>query len=207
MKHVLGRTLAMVAIVFAAVTTATARVEIDSGGAAGASQTEARREALATRGSALRAERAVDRQLRELVAALARFADVDGARAAGYTEADGCRSGRFGAQGLHFANAALVERLALEVGTPQMLMYEPFADGTMRLVGVEYRLPYAAWHDAGHSAPPSLYGKVFRLDASAFEYPWYRLHVWIRFNPTGVFADWNPLVVCGAGAVSATPSS
>ena len=53
--------------------------------------------------------------------------------------------------GIHFVNIGLVDG-ELDVNNPEALIYEP-RDGAMRLVGVEYIVPVAAWHQT-HPQPP-----------------------------------------------------
>jgi hypothetical protein len=149
-----------------------------------------------------RGSEVVARDLAKLHAAVAAFADVDQAVAAGYGPSSECMSGEDGAQGIHYANDALFEP-TVTLETPQLLMYEPLADGSLRFVGVEYLVFQQAWHDAGHVARPALLGRVFDLNETLLDEPFYLLHVWVRqFNPSGTFANWNPLVDCGHAAAA-----
>lgn len=137
-----------------------------------------------------------------LRAAVADFADVDQAVSAGYGPSSECMSGEEGAQGIHYANEALFEP-AVAVEAPQLLMYEPLADGSLRFLGVEYLVFQKAWHDAGHVERPTLFGQVFDLNETLLDEPFYLLHVWLgQHNPSGVFANWNPLVDCGHAAAA-----
>lgn len=56
-----------------------------------------------------------------------------------------------------------------------------------------------AWH-ASHEAPPVLMGQLFNYVGSPNRYgipAFYELHVWAwKNNPSGMFADWNPMVSC-----------
>jgi hypothetical protein len=141
-------------------------------------------------------EVAVARDLTALHGAVAAFVDVDEAIAAGYGPASACMSGDLGAQGIHFGKDALFEP-AVVLETPQLLMYEPQADGSLRFLGVEYLVFQQAWHDAGHTERPTLFGQVFDLNETLLDEPFYLLHVWMgQFNPSGLFANWNPLVAC-----------
>lgn len=68
-------------------------------------------------------------------------------------------------------------------------MYEPQTGGHMKLVGMEYIVPLAAWQG---TTPPVLLGQQFTQHATL---PIYKLHIWLwRNNPQGTFADWNPKV-------------
>jgi hypothetical protein len=89
---------------------------------------------------------------------------------------------------------------------PAVLLYEPQADGSMQLTGVENLVFEKAWKAAGHDAPPSFHGVPFdhmvddpatKIDEAHGFMPHYDRHVWvIRDNPNGVFAQYNPNVTC-----------
>jgi hypothetical protein len=88
---------------------------------------------------------------------------------------------------------------------PSVLIYEPQADGSLRLVAVENLVFAAAWHAAGNTEP-SFHGVKWESmrddpntaidEAHMFE-PHYDRHVWLyRRNPNGMFAQFNPAVTC-----------
>ena len=90
--------------------------------------------------------------------------------------------------------------------TPGVLIYEPQADGSLRLVAVENLVFERAWRDAGHTEPPQYAGNAYYHmvdnpatdadEAHGFE-PHYELHAWLyRENPNGTFAQFNPRVTC-----------
>lgn len=90
--------------------------------------------------------------------------------------------------------------------TPGVLIYEPQADGSLRLVAVENLVFEKAWRAAGHTQPPQFAGQVYYHmidnpltaadEAHGFE-PHYELHAWLyRDNPTGTFAQFNPRATC-----------
>ena len=89
---------------------------------------------------------------------------------------------------------------------PAVLLYEPQADGTLALIGVENLVFKAAWAAAGNTEPPNFFGVPFNLmeDDPATELdeahnfaPHYDRHVWVhRENPNGVFTPFNPAVTC-----------
>jgi hypothetical protein len=136
-------------------------------------------------------------QLQQLRAVAAALEDVNIAKTAGYEQFGECMSGPQGAQGIHFTNGNLIADPALNPLRPEVLMYEPRRDGTLRLIGVEFLVFQAAWHDAGHRAPPVLLGREFTLNTTLLDEPFYALHVWVwQHNPLGLFANWNPLVTC-----------
>lgn len=96
-----------------------------------------------------------------------------------------------GGQGFHYGNEELIDG-EVELTEPELLLYEPHGGGSLRLVGVEYIVPIAAWMGA---SPPMLFEREFHQDD---ELGLFVLHVWAwRHNPSGLFADWNPKVSCG----------
>ena len=161
---------------------------------------QAERDALFTEIAKVQAEVMVEHDLSVLHGAVAAFADVEEATAAGYAPSSDCMAGSLGAQGIHYAMDSLFEP-SVVLETPQLLMYEPRADGSLRFIGVEYLVFQQAWHDAGHAGRPALLGQTFGLNETLLDEPFYLLHVWIgQFNPSGLFANWNPLVECGHAA-------
>jgi hypothetical protein len=167
------------------------------GGGDGVGQSQAERDVFMDEVLAAQAEVTLARDLAVLYDAVAAFADVEVATAAGYGPASDCMAGDLGAMGIHYAKDALFEPSAV-LTTPQLLMYEPQADGSLRFLGVEYLVFQQAWHDAGHVGRPKLLGQTFGLNETLLDEPFYLLHVWVgQFNPAGLFADWNPLVACG----------
>lgn len=128
---------------------------------------------------------------------LTAFEDAADAVAAGYEPFGGCMSGPQGAQGQHYRNVAAIMDPALDPMMPELLMYEPREDGTLRLIGAEYIVFQQAWHDAGTAAAPALLGREFSLNTTLLDEPFYALHLWVwQYNPSGLFANWNPLVTC-----------
>ena len=127
-------------------------------------------------------------------AATAHFADLQVAIAAGYEVQypAGCADlpDGSGAQGFHFLNPTLVDRKT-ELLKPELVMYEPQADGSMVLVGVDYVIPFDQWKG---KQPPVLLGREFMRNEPLGVWA---LHIWTeRENPDGVFAPWNPAVSC-----------
>ena len=158
--------------------------------------------------------------------ATAQFRDVNVATSspAKYHLFPGCFSGpQAGAMGVHFVSDALIGDGTVNIQTPEALVYEPQADGSLRLVGVEYIVTVADWLAHGGVGTPELkvnkddpneIGQTFQLvdgipavkdpsDTAAHTAnrfglpPFYELHVWAwQNNPQGTFADWNTLVSC-----------
>jgi hypothetical protein len=119
------------------------------------------------------------------------YTDFARAQADGYTERlTECMSDPSGGMGYHYGKAAFIDGTA-RLLEPEVLMYEPQPDGSLRLVGIEYVVPQSAAPN-----PPSLFGLTFHRN-DAFQL--WVLHVWLyRDNPSGMFSDWNPTVSCGA---------
>lgn len=131
-----------------------------------------------------------------------RFKDVKEAKRAGYLLQFGCVSGGdFGAMGMHFVNGSLVNSGVIDAAHPQIVIYEPTADGGLRLIGADYLVLADTWN-ATHNSPPELMGQLFHLfDApNRFGLPaFYTLHVWAwKENPNGAFVNWHPDVSCEA---------
>lgn len=139
-------------------------------------------------------------------AGTARYHDISVAKADGYrplTDANGVAcidNPGVGAMGVHYVKGSLVADPAEHASTPEAVIYEPDANGQMRLVAVEYVVLQSAWANAGNLSPPSLFGQTFELVSSPNRYglpPFYELHAWIwKNNPSGMFSDWNPTVSC-----------
>jgi hypothetical protein len=130
----------------------------------------------------------------------ARFKDVGMAEAEDYHLAFGCVSGPdAGAMGMHFVNMRLVQDGELDATHPEIVIYEPQPNGSLRLVGADYLVLADAWH-AKHQSPPELMGQLFHYFESPnrFGLPaFYTLHVWAwKDNPTGTFVNWHANVSC-----------
>ena len=135
--------------------------------------------------------------------ATARYQDVLLAQRDGYALGFGCVSGSGGegAMGMHFINSTLVGDAEVRVDRPEIILYEPSADGSLRITGADYLVDAATW-DAAHAGPPQLEGQLFHYFESPNRFglkPFYTLHVWAwKDNPNGAFANWNPAVSCDA---------
>jgi hypothetical protein len=120
-----------------------------------------------------------------------RFKDVAVAMKEGYAPIP-CASGiEGGAMGVHYVNGDLIKDEKVEIGKPEAVMYEPGADGKMKLVAVEYITT---------KGPANLGGQLFSFTNAPNRYglpAFYELHVWAwKDNPKGAFADMNPKVSC-----------
>ncbi len=165
--------------------------------------------------------------LEQVRAQTERFQDVNVALAEGYIRDPGniCdtaemmgRPAALGAMGIHYFRPDMLGITAppnprvdgtgthTDFNRPAILIYEPQADGSVRLVAVENLVFARAWHAAGNSAPPSFQGVPWdsmsddpatRIDEAHNFEPHYDRHVWLyRDNPNGMFAQFNPNVSC-----------
>lgn len=111
-----------------------------------------------------------------------------------------CIDNPAGGMGIHFVNGARVGDPSVAASEPEAVLYEPTADGGLRLVAVEYVVTKQAWEGAGNTGVPQLFGQAFELVAAGNRYglpDFYELHAWIwKHNPAGLNEDWNPRVTC-----------
>ena len=131
-----------------------------------------------------------------------RFKDVAVAKAEGYALQFGCVSGSdSGAMGMHYVNGDLVNSGVIDATRPQIVIYEPMPNGTLKLIGADYLVIADQWNST-HSDPPQLMGQLFHLfeAPNRFKLPaFYTLHVWAwKENPTGAFVNWHQNVSCQA---------
>jgi hypothetical protein len=156
-----------------------------------------------------------------------RFKDINVALKEGYVRdpMDMCIGAPFegqprqlGNMGIHFFRPDLLQLTATtprvtgngthtDFLTPGVLIYEPQANGQLRLVAVENLVFADAWQAAGNTQPPEFEGyQYYRMidnpvttdidEAHGFM-PHYELHMWLyRDNPNGMFAPFNPDVTC-----------
>lgn len=164
-------------------------------------------------------------QVEAVRAATERFQDVNVALAEGYipdpsghcvTAAAEGLPAEWGGMGIHYLHPELLMIMASDprvdgksVHTdflnPSILLYEPQADGSLELVGVENLVFEAAWQEAGNAEPPIFAGRKWDYmaddpntpgdEAHGFV-PHYDQHVWFRENPSGALMPFNPSVTC-----------
>jgi hypothetical protein len=133
--------------------------------------------------------------LEKLRAATKPFQQLDSAVAAGFPrEVPQCLvHEHHGAMGYHHVNRANFTT-NLTVERPQILLYERLANGTYKLNGVEFIVPYSIW--PRDSVPPVILSQQMKHEDNLKI--WYT-HVWAWTNNTdGIFADFNPSVTCPA---------
>jgi hypothetical protein len=141
------------------------------------------------------ANASVASQLAAVRALTARFHDAEEGKAAGwFVDLSGCVAvPGLGGMGHHFGNPTYLEDGLVDPLKPEVLLYEPRKDGSLRLVGVEY-IAFAP----EDGPAPMLFGEHFHWNAAR---QFWALHVWLwRNNPNGMFADWNPRVSCDFAA-------
>ena len=144
-------------------------------------------------------------ELGHLRAVTARYQRIEAADSAGYSaQLTGCMvDPKLGGMGFHFGKLSTIDDTADPL-EPEVLLYEPQENGRMRLVAVEYIIPFSV---RPRTEPaPRLFGQDFiPNDAEGFKL--WGLHAWVwRNNPAGMFADWNPLVNCDAVPAAARMS-
>jgi len=138
--------------------------------------------------------------------ATAPFHDLEAAKEAGYVATVADRAGieciahpTDGAMGVHMLNPALLfDEGVIEASQPELLVYEPRNDGTLKLVALEYLVLAGDWQGA---SKPALFGQVFDTIEPGNRYGLplaYALHAWIwKPNPSGILKPYNPRVNCG----------
>lgn len=155
---------------------------------------------------AIPAASAQHNELADVRAATARFHNVDVAIAEGYelgyVNGDGVRiitgciaNPELGAMGYHYFNKELIDDNVVTPLHPEGLVYEARPNGKLSLVAVEWVVPGAGSNPPGVSEPPTVLGMEMHILVPAVG--WYIQHAWVwKHNPSGMFSDWNPNVVC-----------
>ena len=134
----------------------------------------------------------VNKDLAALQKVTAKFHSFEGAKAAGWSEPiTGCMTDPMaGGMGYHYGNPKLIDG-RVRADEPELLLYEPEKNGRMRLVAVEYIVPFGAWSS---EEPPKLFGRSFSRNMA---FGIWALHAWVwENNPSGLLSDWNPRVSC-----------
>lgn len=155
---------------------------------------------LAFGAAALAGNGALAGDLERIRGALARYSSVTQAERDGYVPGSPCEQlPGVGAMGIHYVNPALMAP-GIDPLRPEVLLYLPDADGTLKLIGVEYFQADADQDLATDSDRPSVFGQPLEgpMPGHAPGMPiHYDLHVWLfEANPAGVFATWNPAISC-----------
>lgn len=135
-------------------------------------------------------EPAVQRALATLRRATASYHRVDAAIADGFVQILPCQEHPTeGGLGIPYARLDRFDT-TIDLSEPEILFYEPRANGELRLVAAEPVVPVALWGDE----PPVLFGLEFHENE---DHGLYGLHMWVwKHNPVGMFSHWNPAVSC-----------
>jgi hypothetical protein len=124
--------------------------------------------------------------------ATAKYHDINAALEDGFVSTGPCVALPTGeAMGFHFTKFSRID-FSVDEAEPEVLLYLPDDDGLMRLVALEYLVPFT-----GSNPPPVLYGGRMFEGPNTVPFPSYSLHVWAwRHNPWGTFTDFNPKLRC-----------
>ena len=130
--------------------------------------------------------------LTEAKKATAKYHDVQTALVEGFVQLSPCISvPGLGAMGYHYGNFGRIMNPNVDAAEPEVLLYLPDEDGTLRLVGMEYVVPAPLVSEA-----PSLFGQTYAFSPERNSY---ELHVWAwRNNPAGTFTPFNSKLECPA---------
>jgi hypothetical protein len=100
-----------------------------------------------------------------------------------------------GAMGYHYFNKELFEDPTVDPLRPAGLVYAPGPNGQRKLVAVEWVVPKSIWEGAGNTGAPTVLGMDMHILNPVLN--WYIHHAWVwKHNPSGIFQDWNPEIVC-----------
>lgn len=101
-----------------------------------------------------------------------------------------------GAQAYHHGNMSRITDPVINPLEPELVMYEPQKNGSMKLIAVEFIIPFdlVPFTPESEANPPSIHGVDFMPNHTLGIWA---LHVWNwRQNPDGMFASWNRRVSC-----------
>lgn len=200
MRSLLERHAALLVTALAGLSSLTACADSNPTGALAARAVEIRHHA-AHGGGAVPSSTALREQLASARAATARYQRVEAAVADGYVDTGECVAlPGVGGMGVHFVNVALMGDADYDPARPEVLVYEPRQNGSLRLVAVEYLIFRAPWEAAHAGTAPAFAGVPFdeSFGEAAHGLPdHYELHAWTwQHNPLGMFAPFNPRVSC-----------
>ena len=93
--------------------------------------------------------------------------------------------------GVHFILGSLLDG-TIDAQTPEVLVYEPTANGRMKLVALEYVRRHRSLSSVRRS--PRRISRRLSVARRTPNFAW-TLHAWIwKPNPSGLFMPWNPSV-------------
>ncbi|CAN5486910.1 hypothetical protein BH23BAC4_BH23BAC4_17290 [soil metagenome] len=127
------------------------------------------------------------------------YASSGTAAAAGYAADPHCVAHpTAGGMGAHWVNGPLIDPV-FDPLQPEAILYEPMANGSLRLIGVEYIVINTGQERPTFAGHPMDVGGVPPLEAQGVAH--WSLHVWAHLdNPSGMFAPFNPNVSCDHAA-------
>jgi hypothetical protein len=135
----------------------------------------------------------VAKQLAQVRNATARYHDVQAAVDDGYVQIPECVP----QMGYHYVRMdgsvpqVAADQDSLDPLDPEILVYAPRPNGSLRLVAVEY----AVWPDP-ETPLPTLFGQEFDPAVEGGP-PFHTLHAWVwQANPAGIFEAHNPKISC-----------
>jgi hypothetical protein len=136
-----------------------------------------------------------------LLHATHRFRDIKRAVAAGYRPTKDCVPG----MGYHYTKPALAGDTNIDPVLPEILVFTPTADGSVRLAALEYFRADADQNIKTAGDRPTLFGHPFDGPMAGHPLPageplmpiHYDLHIWLyQPNPAGELKSENPRVIC-----------
>ncbi len=170
---------------------------------------------------------AVAAEIEKVRQATKQYEDINVALAAGYVPAPpgdcvtAAKEGlppEWGGMGIHYINPKMLkikgpkprvhgDSTHTDFMNPAILLYEPMADGSMKLVGAENLVFLHAWQRAGNQAPPVFAGRHYdtMADSAATEKdeahhfdPHYDLHLYFAKSedPRDQLNPFHPSVTC-----------
>ena len=128
----------------------------------------------------------------------ARFNSIQQATKAGYVPFYVCaEQPGVGTMGQHYVNFDLVGDPTIDPLKPEALVYEPQANGTFKLVALEW-VQVGPRGDDGADGPRPRHARTGPApNRYGIEPGFYERHYWLyQTNPLGAFEDWNPTVSC-----------
>lgn len=116
--------------------------------------------------------------------ATARYQTVEEAEADGYVDINFCEP----QEGCHWLKPSLLDA-HFDPAEPEVLLYVPDDNGRMRLVAVEYLIPF----ELSTVAPEGFFGDADQWRQEAEGPGFWELTVWLWLNnPNGIFEHHNP---------------
>ncbi len=139
--------------------------------------------------------------------ATARYHRAEVAVENGYTPV-ACHWSFLGGKGYIYRNSALVDGV-VDPSAPEILNYEPMANGKLQLTGVGFQVPAASWDPTHAGVAPTLGEQTFldprKLGPFGAPPPIYSLNVWTwGENEAGIYSQYNPAVSCDFASAAET---